>query len=141
MARVNAQEYAEKWKRRLSGATEDVRRGIERTTVAPGAAAAAASDAMLRNLTSSVTSGRWARKVGAVSLADWKGAAITKGIARIPSGAAAAEAKMARVAQTLLPAVDAAAAAARAIPKVTIEDSVNRAATFMRQMRQFKEQA
>ena len=58
MARVNAQEYAEKWKRRLSGATEDVRRGIERTTVAPGAAAAAASDAMLRNLTSSVTSGR-----------------------------------------------------------------------------------
>ena len=139
MARVTPQEYADKWKRRLSQSTEDVRRGIERVNVAPGAAAAANQAAMLQNVQNAITSGRWARRVSGVSLQDWKGAAINKGIARIPGGAQAAEAKMARVATELLPAVDAAASAARAIPKLTIEDSVNRAATFMRQMRAFKE--
>jgi hypothetical protein len=123
----------------LGGATEDIRRGIERVTVAPGQSAAANQEAMQRNLNESIDSGRWARRVASVSLQDWKTAATTKGLQRVASGAQAAEGKMQRVAQELLPAVDAAAAAARQIPKVTIEDSINRAATFMRQMRQFKE--
>jgi hypothetical protein len=45
---------------------------------------------------------------------------------------------MARVATTLLPAVDAAAAAARAMPKVTIEDSIARVGEFVRRMHAFK---
>lgn len=139
MARVNAQEFADKWRRRISGATEDMRRGIERTTQAPGESAANAQEAMLNNLTESVTSGRWARRVRGVSLQEWKDAAINKGVGRVSQGAQAAEAKMARIAQELLPAVDAAAEAARQIPKVTIEDSIQRAAVFMRQMREFKE--
>lgn len=138
MARTTPQEFADKWKRRLSGATEDVRRGIDKVSVAPGQMAAQAQDAMLTNLTESVTSGRWANRVGSVTLNDWKTAARDKGVGRIATGAAAAESKMAQVAQTLLPAVDAAAAAARQIPKVTIEDSIQRAATFMRQMREYK---
>lgn len=138
MARTSPTEFADKWKRRLSGSTEDVRRGIDKVTIAPGQQAAAAQDAMLTNLNEAVTSGRWANRVASVSLNDWKTAARDKGVARIATGAAAAESKMAQVAQTLLPAVDAAAAAARQIPKVTIEDSIQRAATFMRQMREYK---
>lgn len=138
MARTTPAEYAEKWKRRLSGSTEDIRRGIDRVTVAPGERAAAAQDAMLQNITEAVASGRWANRTRAVTLQEWKTAARDKGVGRIASGTQAAESKMAAVAQQLLPAVDAAAAAARAIPKVTIEDSINRAATFMRQMREFK---
>lgn len=138
MARTNPQEFADKWRRRLGGATEDVRRGINRVTVAPGQQAAQAADAMLTNLTEAVSSGRWANRVSSVSLQDWKTSALDKGIARIATGAQAAESKMAQVAQTLLPAVDAAANAARAIPKVTIEDSIQRAATFMREMRNYK---
>lgn len=138
MARTTPTEYAEKWRRRLGGATEDVRRGINRVQQAPGQQAAAAQTTMLANLTESVTSGRWAQKVSGVSLQDWKSAAVDKGIPRIASGAQAAEGRMAQVAQTLLPAVDAAAAAARQIPKTSIEASVERAATFMRAMRQYK---
>lgn len=138
MARTSPTEYADKWKRRLSGATEDVRRGIDRVTIAPGQQAAAASNAMLNNVTEAITSGRWANRVAGVTLNDWKTAARDKGVARIATGAQAAESKMAQVAQTLLPAVDAAASAARQIPKVTIEDSIQRAATFMRQMREYK---
>lgn len=138
MAKVTAQEYAEKWKRRLSGAQEDIRRGVSKVTQSPGAQAAQAQDRMLSGVTDAVTSGRWARNVGAVSTEQWKQATLDKGLPRIASGAQAAESKMARVAATLLPAVDAAAAKARAMPKGTIEDSVNRAASFMRDMRNYR---
>lgn len=139
MAKVTPQEYAEKWQRRLGQSGEDIRRGVTKTTVAPGAAAAAAQDRMLSGVTESVTSGRWARKVSAVPLADWQRATTEKGIPRIASGAQAAVPKMQRVAQTLLPAVDAAAAKANAMPKGTIEDSIARAGSFMRDMHAYKQ--
>lgn len=141
MAKVTPVEFAEKWKRRMSQSTEDIRRGIDRVSEAPGVKAAAAADRMVQNLTESVTSGRWGRKVSEVSLADWKNAAKEKGLARVATGAAQAEAKMARIAAELLPAVDAAAAEANALPKGTIDDSINRAATFMRRMREFKDRS
>lgn len=139
MARVTPQEFAEKWKRRLSGSTEDIRRGVERVSTSPGEMAAANQDAMQRNLNESIDSGRWARRTAAVTLPDWKRATLDKGLPRVAAGAAAAETKMAAVGAELLPAVDAAAAQANALPKVTIEDSINRAGTFMRAMREFKE--
>lgn len=134
MARVTPQEYAEKWARRLRGATEDIRRGVERVDTAPGERAAAAQDALLANFAEAVNSGMWANRVRGVSLQDWKQATINKGIQRIGQGVETAQPKMAQVASELLPAVDAAAAAARALPKVTLEDSINRMATFAREM-------
>ncbi len=139
MARVNPQQFADKWRRRISGATEDIRSGIERVQRAPGEAAAANQEAMAQGISEAIQSGRWARRVSGVTLEEWKRAAIDKGVGRVASGAQAAESKMARIAQELLPAVDAAAAEARALPKVTIEDSVQRAATFMRRMREFRD--
>ena len=138
MARVNATEFAEKWARRTRAATEDVRRGVERVTEAPGEKAAQNEAALIQNFVESVNSGRWARKVRAVSLEDWKKSTIDKGIPRIASGVENAQPKMARIAAELLPAVDAAAAAAHALPKVTLEDSIARMTTFVRKMAEFK---
>lgn len=134
MARVTPTEYAEKWARRLRGATEDIRRGVERVDTAPGELAAANQEALVQNFVESVNSGLWASRVRGVSLADWKEATITKGIARIGQGVESAQPKMARIAAELLPAVDAAAAAANAMPKVTLEDSIARMTTFVREM-------
>ena len=134
MARVSPTEYAEKWARRLRGATEDIRRGVERVDVAPGELAAQNQDALIQNFVESVNSGLWASRVRGVSLADWKQATIEKGIARIGQGVESAQPKMARIAAELLPVVDAAAAAARALPKVTLEDSIQRMTTFVRHM-------
>lgn len=134
MARVSAQEYADKWARRLRGATEDIRRGVERVDTAPGEAAAAQQEALIQNFMQSVNSGVWAARTRGVSLQDWKASTINKGIARIGQGVESAQPKMARVAAELLPAVDAAASAARALPKVTLEDSIQRMATFAREM-------
>ena len=138
MARVNPQEYAEKWARRLRGATEDIRRGVEKVSEAPGEKAAQNQEALIQNFVESVNSGRWAARVRGVSLADWKQATIDKGIPRIGQGVESAQPKMARIAAELLPAVDAAAAAARALPKVTLEDSIQRMTTFVRKMAEFK---
>jgi len=38
MAKVTEAEFVEKWARRLKGATEDMRRGADRVTEAPGEA-------------------------------------------------------------------------------------------------------
>lgn len=134
MARVTPQEYAEKWGRRLRGATEDIRRGIDRVQTAPGELAAAQQEALLTNFQAAVNSGMWANRVRSVSLSEWQAAARDKGLPRIPQGVEAATPKMARMAAELLPAVDAAAAAANALPKVTLEDSIQRMTVFVREM-------
>ena len=134
MAKLTPQEFAEKWARRLQGSTQDIRQGIERVTEAPGEKAAAAQDALLLNFTESVNSGRWAASVRNVSLADWKKAALDKGVARIPAGVEAATPKMASIAAELLPAVDAAAEAAKRMPNTTFDDRIQRMVTFAREM-------
>lgn len=134
MARTTPQEYAEKWSRRLKGATEDIRRGVQRVNEAPGQAAARSQDLMLARTTEAITSGLWARQVGAVSLEDWRAAIINKGIGRIASGVDAAVPSQVDMATSLLAAVDASAAKARALPKGTLEDSINRMTTFVREM-------
>ncbi len=138
MARVTADEYAEKWGRRLKAAAPDITRGVERVSVAPGKAAAAAQDLMLQRLMESVQSGLWATRVAGVSLEDWKQAFLTKGVGRIASGVDAATPKQVAMAQKLLAAVDNAAAIVRAMPKGDIEQSIARVSTFMREMKKAK---
>lgn len=134
MSRVTAEEYAEKWGRRLSGATADIARGIDRTTEAPGIRAAKAKDKMLTKVTESIQSGRWERNVAAVSLDDWKNAAKSKGVGRIGQGVEAAKPKQAQMAAKLLAAVDASVAVVKAMPSTTLEDNIARSAAYMREM-------
>ena len=138
MAKVTPEEYAEKWGRRLKGSTEDIRRGVERVTVAPGIEAAKAAERMLAKLTEAVQSGMWANQVSKVSLDEWKEAFNVKGLARIAAGVDAASGKQVAMATKLLAAVDAAAAKANAMPKGTIEDSINRMSTYVREMNKLK---
>jgi hypothetical protein len=134
MAKLSASEYAAKWSRRLKGATEDVRAGINRVTVAPGEQAAKAQDLMKTKLNASIDDGTWAAQTRAVSLAEWQDKAANKGVNRIAAGVDSASQSQVSMAEKLLPAVDRAAAKANALPKGSIEDSVNRAATFIREM-------
>lgn len=134
MARVTPQEYAEKWNRRLKASTEDIRRGVQKVNQAPGIAAAQSAELMLNRLMEAIQSGLWAQQVSAVTLEEWKKSIMDKGIPRIASGVDAATPGQVQMAQRLLEAVDAAAARANALPKGTIEDSINRMNTFVREM-------
>lgn len=89
---------------------------------------------MLTNLTNAITSGLWASRVQAVSLSQWKSAMTTKGIPRIAQGVTSAQQNKVQIITTLLASVDQAAAAARALPKGSLEQNINRAVTFMRTM-------
>lgn len=134
MAKVNATQYAEKWSGRLKGATDDIRRGVARVTEAPGQAAARSKDLMRTKLNQAIDDGTWEAQVAGVSLPDWQKATTEKGINRIASGVDAAKPKQVAMAEQLLAAVDQSADIANRLPKGTIEDSVNRAATFIREM-------
>ena len=138
MAKVTAQEYTEKWQRRLKGSTEDIRRGVGRVTEAPGIAAARQADLMLAKVSESITSGRWAAKVSAVSTEEWKKKTLEKGIGRIASGVDAAAASQVTMATELLANVDAAVAVANQTPRGTLEDNITRMTTFVREMSKSK---
>ena len=138
MARVTPEEYQEKHARRLKGAVEDIRRGVERVTKNPCELAAAKADKMLTRLTEAVTSGKWAANLKRVSLDDWKKKMTEKGILRIPAGIDGAKEKVISFAAELLPHVDAGAAKVHAMSDLTIEDSVARASAFIRHMAEFK---
>lgn len=138
MAKLTPEQAQEKHARRLKGSIEDMREGIGRVTEAPGAAAAKKSGKMLANLTAKVNDGTWARRVAAVPLDEWKSKMIEKGLPRVAGGIDAAAGKTTAFFAQLLPAVDAAQAKVKAMPDLTIEDSINRMSTFIREMAKFK---
>ncbi len=137
MVRVNATEFADKWGRRLQGATEDVRKGIERVTEAPGAKAAAQRNKWAQKLSSSEVQDKWARKVSNVSLSDWKKAALDKGVGRIAAGVQGAKSKMQAFGQALIPALESAKAEIDSMPSTTLEDNIARMNAHTRRMAEF----
>jgi hypothetical protein len=138
MAKLTAEEYAEKQARNLKNSLPDIRRGIERVSSAPGQAAASAQQRMKDNLNRSIDDGRWAAKVSGVSLEEWKQAALTKGVDRIAQGIDQAHGKQVQMAGRLLAAVDSASAKVKNMPKGTIQDSIQRMTTFVEDMHKFK---
>lgn len=138
MARVNPQEYAEKWNRRLKGSTEDIRRGIDRVVEAPGEAAARSQDLMLQKVTASIQDGTWASQVRGVSKEDWQRAAKEKGIGRIAQGVDSAMPKQVGMAERLLSAVDSSVAATNRVKRGTLEDNIQRMTIFVRSMHEKK---
>lgn len=138
MAKVTAEEYAKKWAQNLGSATQAVTAGVDKVTTAPGQLAVKKQDKMRANILKSIDDGTWARNTGAVPLEDWKNSMKQKGIPNIANGANLAISKQTTFAAKLLPFQDTLAAKVKGMPDLTIEDSVNRAATFIRGMAQFK---
>ena len=140
MARITItpEEFAEKHARRLKGAVEDIRAGVERVTVSPTALAAAKQDKMIARLQESVSSGKWAARLKAVTLEDWKSKTLDKGLGRIAAGIDAAHDKQVKFATALLGYETTVLAKIDTMPDLTLEDSVGRATAWIRAMAKFK---
>ena len=91
---LNVQQIVQKWQNNLARSGEAVKAGVQNVTVAPGQKAAAAANKYAQNTQEAVNSGKFQRRVSAVSLTDWQNAMIQKGIPRLNTGAAAGAAKM-----------------------------------------------
>jgi len=138
MATLTATEFQEKHARRLKGAVEDMRRGIDRVTESPTEKAAAKQDKMLSNLTAAVQSGKWAAGLKRVSLEDWKKKARDVGVNRVAAGIDAAKDKVTEFAAELLPYIDRQKSKLAAMPDITLDDNINRMTSFIRGMADFK---
>jgi len=138
MVMKNANEVAEKWARKLGQSTEDIRRGVTRVTENPADKAIAKEDKLVANFNAAVQEGKWRRGLQRVTLADWQKSMIEKGIPRVASGAQAAQPKMQKFMEELLPFVESAKAEIENMPDLSLEDNINRMVAYTRRMSQFK---
>lgn len=136
--RVNASEFAEKHARRTKAALEDMRRGVESVTESPGAKAAAKADKMRQRLMEALESGKWARRVAAVSVDDWKRAMLEKGVQRVSGGIDGARGKIEQFAQQLLEHEASLKDQVDRMPDLTLEDGISRAVAWIRGMSDFE---
>lgn len=138
MAKLTPEEFQEKHARRLKAAAPDIRVGLERVTVSPTSLAAKKVDKMRQHLLEKIDDGTWARRLEGVSLEEWRRKAIDVGLGRIATGIDGSREKVISFAGQLLPAIDSAQAKIKTMPDITLEDSIGRMTTFIREMSKFK---
>jgi len=136
--KVTPEQFQEKHARRLKGALPDIMAGIDKVTIAPGEQAAKKVDKLRARWLAKVDDGTWAARTKAVPLEEWKAKAKSKISARLALGIDEAKDKVLDFARQLLPFQDALLPKIHAMPDITLEDSVNRAATWIREMAKFK---
>lgn len=137
MAKLTASEFAEKWGRRLSGATEDIRRGVEGVTESPGKRAASKKGKWVARLTDPAVQEKWARNIGSVTLEEWKARTVNVGIGRVAAGVEASKDRMVRFAEQLLSYQEANLGKIHAMPDVTLADSKARMDAWFEVMSKF----
>ena len=135
---LDPRQVARKWSQRLASAVEDVRVGVQRVNVAPTRLAAQKADKWFSQIQRAYQEGKWQDALNAVDLEEWRQRMINVGLARIPSGAQAAENRMAEFFGQLLPYVEQVRSAIAQMPDTTIEQRIQRAVEFMRRMAQFR---
>lgn len=138
MAKVmpSPQDAARNWKNAMAASVDKMKRGIQAVDVSPTAKAANAVDRQVAGVIRAQQSGKTAAALNAVTLQDWKAAALDKGVGRVASGAANAEPKMANFMSEFLPFV---AQGVQSLPeRGDIETNIQRATAMMRHNAQFR---
>lgn len=140
MANLTPQEITTKQISRTKGALDQMRTGIQRTSVAPGTIAATKAQKMLEGVRIAIESGDWARRVAGVTLADWQRAMLDKGVGRVSAGLDAAQADMVDFHTQLQAFQNSIRSRMGNMPDVTLEDRIARQAFWTREMAKFKRQ-
>ncbi len=138
MPHLTPQEAREKHARRLKGSTDDIRRGVARVKEAPGKQAAGKADKMRERLLAALDSGKWASRVGSVSLEDWQRLMTEKGIGRIAAGVDEAADKIDDFFGQLFAHEDGLERKINAMSDLTLEDNIARMTEWVRGMANFK---
>lgn len=137
MVKLTPAESAEKWGRRLKGATEDIRKGVERVTEAPGKKAAEKKGKWVAKMTDVKVQDKWAARVGAVTLEDWKKQMGEVGVGRIAAGVDAEVPDMGDFYSEVFPYIESGQKEVAAMADITLEDSIARMDKFVRHMAKF----
>jgi len=89
---------------------------------------------MKANLLKSIDDGTWAKRLGAVSLEDWKTKTSAKVAERLSGGVDGAMSKREKFDTWLVSTLNEVLPKVDAMPDMTLEDSVNRVRTMMEHM-------
>jgi hypothetical protein len=135
MPAMTPAELAAKWANRTGAATQDVVAGVNRVTEHPGRKAAAQVAVWAAN--TQAAQEKWARRVQAGSLEDWK-ARTAEGANRIASGVQAKKSKVEQFWQEFGPFQDAVTSRVRQMPRGNLEQNVARMIEQVRGTSQFK---
>jgi hypothetical protein len=134
MTNLSAQDIAKKWSTNLGASTSQIQAGVQGVTTAPGQSAARQKNAWAQNV--AAAKDKWAASVASVSLTDWQDAMINKGVARVASGASAAQDKFSSFMGKLIPFEQ---NAVNSLPeRGNLDQNIARAEQFMRKMSTFK---
>lgn len=129
---------AKKWGRNAGTAGQSLKEGIENVNESPMEAAAAKEDLYLQRIQEAVADGRYSRGLKKVSLAEWKDKTINKGVPRYQASIPGAIPKMEAAMNVLVPHIEEGQKLVQAMPSVTLEDGINRAAAMIRHMHKVK---
>ncbi len=131
---LTPQEYAKKWKERMTNSVPDIVSGIDKVTENPCQKAAQNSEKWLFKLNQSKN--RFEKGLNEVTLTDWKEKAKTKVQARLSQGVQGAEAKMTKFGNYLIPTVAQSKSNISSMPSNTLEDNIARMTAHVRFMAQ-----
>jgi hypothetical protein len=139
VSRLDPTAATAKWVNNLSNSTAAITAGVNAVTTAPGQLAAAKVQTWLARVQASAQ--KWQTNTAAVSLGDWQQAMLQVGVPRIASGANAKQAKYAAFATKFYPYLASGVATVKAMPKVTLQDGINRAVAMITHNSKFSNKA
>lgn len=129
---------ASKWAKNLAAATSSITAGVNSVTSSPTHKAAARAQAYADGVQRAVSSGKYAKKLMAVSLSDWQQAMIQKGVPRIAQGANAAVPKFDSFMSKFAPHLAALQSKLAAVPRGDINQNIERARIAILHNAEFK---
>lgn len=138
MVKLSPSEGEAKWATNIKRSGLFIEAGVNRVDKSPGIAAAENMAKLKANLIKSLDDGSFEAALRNVGLAEWQKAMIEKGIPRINKGVDQAKEKTVAVLSKLYPFIESGQQKVEVMPKVTLDDSIARAETFIRHMAGFK---
>ena len=132
--RMSSTDISEKWGRNLKHSVPDIIKGLDAVTEAPSAKAVEKQEKMLANLTAAVQDGTWAKRLGKVSLSEWKEKTKKKVNERMSGGVEGAMNKRKEFDNWLVGKLNTILPSISDMPDLTLEDSVARVRAMMEGM-------
>lgn len=83
---ADTQAILAKWKANAGRASQDYVKGVQAVTTSPTAKAAAAKEKYLQGVMNAAQSGKYEQSLNAVTLQEWKDAAVNKGAKNYQTG-------------------------------------------------------
>lgn len=125
------QQVADKWARNLGASTQSITQGVQSVTVSPTSKAADRAAAYIAGINRAVQDGKFQAGLRRITLEDWKQSMLSKGVARIASGATAAVPKFAQFMGEFLPHLEAGQRILESMPRGDMPQNVQRAVRMM----------